>query len=95
METAYICATCGQQYAPSVAPPDGCAICLDERQYVGYDGQRWTTLDELRAAHRAEIREHEPGLTGIGMAPSFAIGQRALLRPDRARERPVGLHAAA
>jgi hypothetical protein len=54
-------------------------ICEDERQYVGSDGQRWTTLDELRATHRADVREEEPGLTGIGCEPSFAIGQRALL----------------
>lgn len=77
--TAFICATCGTQHAPTAAPPAECAICLDERQYVGPDGQRWTTLAELRAGHRAEIREEEPGLTGIGSTPSFAIGQRALL----------------
>lgn len=79
MATAYICATCGTQHAPSVEPPAECAICTDERQYVGYDGQRWTTLEELRAGHRADIREEEPGLTGIGSTPPFAIGQRALL----------------
>ena len=27
----------------------------------------------------SDVREHEPGLTGIGLAPSFAIGQRMLL----------------
>jgi glyoxylase-like metal-dependent hydrolase (beta-lactamase superfamily II) len=26
-----------------------------------------------------DVREHEPGLTGIGLTPSFAIGQRLLL----------------
>lgn len=77
--TAFICVTCGTQYAPSPQPPAGCPICLDERQYVGPDGQRWTTLTELRDGHRAEIREEEPGLSGIGVEPSFAIGQRALL----------------
>jgi hypothetical protein len=79
MPTAWICATCGAQHAPSVEPPATCAICTDERQYVGHDGQRWTTLAELRAAHRADVREEEPGLTGIGSTPPFAIGQRALL----------------
>lgn len=54
-------------------------ICEDERQYVGWDGQQWTTLEELRQAHRSEIREEEPDLLGIGSTPSFAIGQRALL----------------
>jgi glyoxylase-like metal-dependent hydrolase (beta-lactamase superfamily II) len=75
----WICETCGIQYAESPAPPERCAICEDSRQYVGWDGQRWTTLEELRASHRAEIREEEPGLVGIGCEPSFAIGQRALL----------------
>jgi hypothetical protein len=75
----FICVTCGTQYPPSEAPPERCPICLDERQYVGAGGQAWTTPAELRAAHRNEIREIEPGLTGIGIVPQFAIGQRALL----------------
>jgi hypothetical protein len=32
------------------APRANCPICEDERQYVGWDGQQWTTLAELRAA---------------------------------------------
>jgi hypothetical protein len=71
--------TCGTQYPPADAPPAACPICLDERQYVGHDGQRWTTPAELRAGHRNRIRTEEPGLTGIVTEPSFAIGQRALL----------------
>jgi hypothetical protein len=77
--TAWICATCGAQFPPSPAPPGGCAICEDERQYVGYGGQEWTTLAALRAEHAADVRVEEPGLTGIGSTPGFAIGQRALL----------------
>ena len=43
-------------------------------------GQRWATLQELQAeGRRAEIRELEPGLTGIGADPAIGIGQRALL----------------
>ncbi len=76
---AWICATCGVQHPDSDGPPERCAICEDERQYVPAAGQRWTTLEELRAAHRAEIREEAPGLLGIGCDPEFAIGQRALL----------------
>ena len=76
---AFVCATCGVQHAPSEQPPDRCAICEDERQFVGWEGQKWTTLPQLREEHRADVREEEPGLTGIGMEPSFAIGQRALL----------------
>jgi len=75
----YLCVTCGVQFAASAEPPTRCPICDDERQYVGWDGQRWTTLEELRADHRADIREEEPGLVGIGCEPGFAIGQRALL----------------
>jgi len=71
--------TCGTQHAPSAEPPAHCAICEDERQYVGEGGQQWTTIQQLRGRHRADIREEEPGLTGIGCDPPFAIGQRALL----------------
>jgi hypothetical protein len=73
-----ICCTCGVQHAGDAAP-GSCFICEDERQYVGWGGQQWTSLAELRATHRAELREEERGLVGIGMTPSFAIGQRALL----------------
>ena len=75
----FLCTTCGTQFPESDAAPEACPICQDERQYVPPEGQRWTTLEELRASHRAEIREEEPGLNGIGAEPSFAIGQRALL----------------
>ncbi len=77
--THYICVTCGTQYAETREPPAHCLICAEERQYVGWKGQAWTTLDELRANHRNKIQSEEPGLTGIGTQPSFAIAQRALL----------------
>ena len=76
---SFICVTCGVGYAPSKVPPERCAICDDERQYVTAAGQRWTTLAELQARHTIEFREQEPGLVGIGSAPSIAIGQRMLL----------------
>jgi hypothetical protein len=75
----FICVTCGSQFAESEREPQGCPVCDDARQYVGPDGQRWTTLDELRSTHRAVFRDEEPDLVGIGTEPSFAIGQRALL----------------
>ncbi len=75
----YICVTCGAQFAPSTEPPPRCPICLDERQYVGHDGQRWTTLAKLRETHQARVEPIEPGLVAIGIEPEFAIGQRALL----------------
>ncbi len=76
---AFICVTCGTQFPPSIGPPAECAICLDERQYVGHDGQRWTTMAELALDHRNRAEAQETGLLGIGTTPSFAIGQRALL----------------
>lgn len=54
-------------------------MCEDSRQYVGWDGQQWTTLEDLRARFTNRIEELEPDLTGIGTEPAFAIGQRALL----------------
>ena len=75
----FICTTCGTQHAETPAPPDRCAICEDERQYIGWSGQRWTTLDRLRTDHENQIRPEEPGLTGIGTTPKLGIGQRALL----------------
>ncbi len=77
--TAWICVTCGVQQRDSAEPPDVCAICADERQYVGWGGQRWTTMTEIAADHKVVVREEEPGLFGVGMEPAFAIGQRALL----------------
>ena len=77
---AYICRTCGVQQAESEEPPSHCAICDDERQYVPPGGQRWVTLTGLRGeGHRVEVRDLEPGLTGIGADPTVGIGQRALL----------------
>lgn len=75
----YVCVTCGVQFAPTPDPPDRCPICEDERQYVGWEGQAWTTLEALRAEHRNRVEELETGLTGIGTEPGFGIGQRALL----------------
>ena len=72
-----ICVTCGVQHAEKRAV---CAICADERQYVGWDGQAWTTLNEMAGSgYRNRIEEIEDGLWGIGTEPSFAIGQRSLL----------------
>lgn len=75
----WICATCGVQVADTDARPERCEICSDERQYVGWQGQQWTTRTELLGEHSTEFRDEEPDLVGIGTAPSFAIGQRALL----------------
>jgi hypothetical protein len=76
----FICVTCGTQYPDSDAPPAECPICVDPRQYVPPDGQRWTTLAELAADHSNALRE-DGALVGVGTEPEFAIGQRALLVP--------------
>ena len=74
-----VCATCGAWFPDAEGPPDACPICEDDRQWVPAAGQRWTTPDEILDGRTPDVREHEPGLTGIGLAPSFAIGQRMLL----------------
>ena len=74
----WICVTCGTQYASSVEPPAVCRVCLDDRQYVGRDGQRWTTHADLAATLHLRV-EDDDGLLGIGIAEPFAIPQRALV----------------
>jgi glyoxylase-like metal-dependent hydrolase (beta-lactamase superfamily II) len=76
---AYICRTCGVQQPPSADLPNHCSICADERQYVGREGQRWTTLEEMRGRYRTRLTELEPDLYQITTEPTFGIGQRALL----------------
>lgn len=75
----YICTTCGTQYTETEQPPNQCIICEDDRQYVNWKGQSWTTLGDLQHQHQNTIKAEEPNLTGIGTDPPFAIGQRALL----------------
>lgn len=75
----WICQTCAVQYADTAQPPDRCPICADERQYVGWGGQQWTTMTDLARGHSTVIREEEPGLHGVGVEPAAGIGQRALL----------------
>jgi hypothetical protein len=76
---AFICTTCGTQYAPSEKPPAACPICDDERQYVTPAGQSWTTLDTLAKRNMNAIRELEPNLISITTQPAFGINQRAQL----------------
>ena len=84
----HICVTCGTQFPPADHPPQHCPICEDERQYVGLDGQEWTTSEELRRTHKNEIRREELCLWGIRTEPSFAIGQRALIVRTRTTPSP-------
>src|SRR5207253_7792740 len=75
----FICVQCGTQFSETPEPPSSCPICEDERQFVGHEGQDWTTLKRLTTDHRNRLEEEAPRLLGIGTEPEFAIGQRALL----------------
>ncbi len=75
----YICVACGVEYGDRERPPEECFICEDERQFVRWGGQEWTTLGDLRHDYTNTVRAEGPGLTGIWTEPGFAIGQRALL----------------
>ncbi len=80
--THFICETCGTQYGNSQQPPESCSICEDDRQYVGWSGQRWTTHEALAQAHGARLEDHY-GILALGLTPSFAINQRAFLIPTK------------
>ncbi|MCC7164796.1 MAG: MBL fold metallo-hydrolase [Anaerolineae bacterium] len=75
----FVCATCGTQFNATETPPANCPICDDERQYVGYGGQQWSTLDRLKRAHHNRLETIEKNLIGIGAEPTFGIGHRSLL----------------
>jgi hypothetical protein len=76
---AFICVTCGTQFAPSQEKPARCPICDEPRQFVPPSGQAWTTHESLSRRRINSFQQHEPDLIGIGSVPAFAIGQRALL----------------
>jgi hypothetical protein len=75
---SFICETCGTQYAPTARAPATCRVCEDERQYIGWSGQRWTTHEALAATHTLRIGD-DAGLLAVAMSPDFAIPQRMLL----------------
>jgi glyoxylase-like metal-dependent hydrolase (beta-lactamase superfamily II) len=74
----WTCEQCGAQFPDHAEPPAACLICTDERQYVNWKGQTWIARDELTKHHRLVCRD-DLGLLGIGVEPTLAIGQRALL----------------
>jgi len=79
----WTCEQCGAQFPDSAAPPASCLICTEERQYVNWKGQTWIAREELAKRNKVVWRD-DLGLLGIGVEPSLAIGQRALLvrEPD-------------
>lgn len=78
----WTCEQCGAQFPASAEPPASCPICADARQFVNWNGQAWLTREALAHGHHLVGRD-DLGLVGIGLEPSFAIGQRALLVPER------------
>src|SRR4051794_12481108 len=76
----FICQACGTQHDESAQPPATCSICNDDRQYVRWAGQAWTTHEALLQTHRLRI-ERDGDLLGIGITPGFGIPQRALVVP--------------
>lgn len=72
----YICTTCGTQYAERATPPASCVVCSDDRQYLGWDGQGWTTHDELLQRHTVRVGDDQ-GLVALELTPDFGIGHRA------------------
>lgn len=79
----FICKTCGTQYADSAQAPAACSICEDDRQYVGWSGQQWTTPQALAADHAIRIGDDD-GVRGYDITPSFGIPQRMALVPTQA-----------
>ena len=65
---AWICATCGVQRSDTAHAPARCAICDDERKYVGRDGQQWPTMADLAETHEVVIKEEKksPACSGSG-----------------------------
>ena len=80
----YICCTCGIQYSLSKNAPDSCVICTEERQYVPVDGQKWTTLEDMKenSLYKNTILPEEPGIVSVVTKPTFGIGQTAYLVQD-------------
>jgi glyoxylase-like metal-dependent hydrolase (beta-lactamase superfamily II) len=78
----FTCVQCGAQFPEAAAPPAACLICEDERQFVNWKGQQWLSREAFLQSHRLTLRD-DFGVVGIGLEPSFAIGQRALLIPEQ------------
>ncbi|GCE08132.1 hypothetical protein KDAU_54610 [Dictyobacter aurantiacus] len=90
----WICVTCGTQFAASEEKPDSGPICLDQRQYVGHQGQQWTTLEEMRGSggYSNTIKQHEPGAGGHRDHAEIRHRAARSAGAQRAGEYAVGLH---
>jgi len=78
--SVWTCRGCGIEHTDTDQPPEVCAICSDERQFIPASGQRWTTQAELsHEGYRTTLEQLEENLYGLEVTPEFAIGQRGLL----------------
>ena len=75
----HLCVTCGTQFPPDDHPPQRCPICEDDRQFIGLQGQQWTTFEQLQRTHHNTLYREGEGIWGIVTTQAFGIGQRALL----------------
>jgi hypothetical protein len=71
--------TCGVQFPMASSSPAHCLISDDEREFVGKNGQEWTTREEMLGKYENQINCEEPGLYSIRSELQFAIGQCAFL----------------
>src|SRR5580704_15916369 len=69
-----ICTQCGTEYPGS---SKGCPICEDPRQFVGWNGQEWTTLSAMAGKYENNFEQDEERVVSIRTEPKFGIGQRA------------------
>jgi hypothetical protein len=79
MNNKKICTACGTQFPDTLHHIELCPICTDDRQAIPEKGQGWTSLSDLQDNHSAIVKQLKDNLYELKMAPSFAIGQRALL----------------
>ncbi|MEO7753268.1 MAG: hydrolase [Terracoccus sp.] len=76
----WICSTCAVETADRAEPPQECAICEDERQWVPAGGQSWTTVAQLRQqGTRVVVDRVEPDLWGLRAEPGVGIGQQGMV----------------
>jgi hypothetical protein len=77
-----VCTACGTQFPTTDrASLNTCFVCDDPRQYTPGSGQSFTTLADIRIAHKNEFQPiaDEPRLISITPSPKLGIGQRAIL----------------
>lgn len=74
-----ICATCGTRYATARTNDDPCSICSDDRQYLGDNGQEWTSFAKLASGRTIRFAQLQPQLYDLRVTPGFGINQKVHL----------------